>query len=139
MKRMVAVLAVAGLALSQTGCLTTESERGTAIGSGLGAGMGAVLGNNWGHSRNDRELGIAAGAILGGLVGHAYGTQKEMQGQLNAVQTGQQMETVWITNSNGSRTPILLRKVEGGQFVGPRGEYYPSRPTEQQLHAVYGM
>jgi hypothetical protein len=139
MKRTIAWVAIAGLAISQIGCLTTESGRGAAIGTGLGAGMGAVLGNNWGHSRNDRELGIAAGAILGGLIGHAYGTQKETQAQLNAVQAGQQMETVWITNSNGSRTPVLLRKAEGGQYVGPRGEYYSSRPTEQQLRAAYGM
>ena len=46
--------------------------------------------------------------------------------------------TVWITNSNGSRTSVKLTK-QGPWYVGPRGEYYKSMPTNEQLRAVYGF
>ena len=46
--------------------------------------------------------------------------------------------TVWINNRNGSKTPVKL-KVEGAWYVGPRGEYYWERPTEEQLRPLYGL
>lgn len=46
--------------------------------------------------------------------------------------------TVWITNSNGSKTSVNLRK-SGPGFVGPRDEWYPNMPTEKQLRMVYGF
>ena len=46
--------------------------------------------------------------------------------------------TVWITNSNGSQTSVSLRK-SGPGFIGPRGEWYPSMPTNEQLRVVYGF
>jgi hypothetical protein len=46
--------------------------------------------------------------------------------------------TVWITNDNGSKTPVTLTPSSGG-FVGPSGEFYSSMPSEQQLKAVYGL
>ena len=46
--------------------------------------------------------------------------------------------TVWITNSNGSRTAVKLRR-SGPGFIGPRGEWYPSMPTNKQLRVVYGF
>jgi hypothetical protein len=46
--------------------------------------------------------------------------------------------TVWITNDNGSKTPVTLAPSSGG-FVGPSGEFYSSMPSEQQLKAVYGL
>jgi hypothetical protein len=46
--------------------------------------------------------------------------------------------TVWITNSNGSQTSVNLRR-SGPGFVGPRGEWYPGMPTEEQLRMVYGF
>ena len=138
--RLVAGLALAGLTLTQTGCGTmSPSDRATAVGTGMGAALGAVLGNNLGNSRNDRELGIAAGALLGGVVGHQVGSQQEMRSQVNYLQQQQFITTVWVENSNGSKTPVQLRQTEGGQFVGPRGEYYPTMPTQDQLRKAYGM
>jgi hypothetical protein len=49
------------------------------------------------------------------------------------------VDTAWIQNSNGSRTPVQLRRAEGGMFIGPRGEYYLGMPTEDQLRRLYGM
>jgi hypothetical protein len=46
--------------------------------------------------------------------------------------------TVWITNDNGSRTPVTLRP-QGAGFVGPSNEYYSTMPTEDQLRALYGL
>lgn len=46
--------------------------------------------------------------------------------------------TVWITNANGSRTPVELERVDG-RWRGPRGEYYDSLPTQEQLASVYGL
>jgi hypothetical protein len=46
--------------------------------------------------------------------------------------------TVWITNSNGSRTAVKLTK-SGPGYLGPRGEWYPDMPTNEQLRVVYGF
>jgi hypothetical protein len=46
--------------------------------------------------------------------------------------------TLWITNDNGSKTPVSLTPSNGG-FVGPSGEFYASLPTEGQLKAAYGL
>ncbi|MBT3376593.1 MAG: hypothetical protein HN742_01635 [Lentisphaerae bacterium] len=47
--------------------------------------------------------------------------------------------TVWITNPNGSKTPVTIRSAEGGQWIGPSGEYYDAFPTAEQLLPVYGL
>jgi len=46
--------------------------------------------------------------------------------------------TIWITNSNGSRTSVRLTR-QGHWYVGPRGEYYETLPTNEQLRAIYGF
>lgn len=46
--------------------------------------------------------------------------------------------TVWITNSNGSQTSVKLKK-SGPGYLGPRGEWYRSMPTNEQLRMVYGF
>lgn len=46
--------------------------------------------------------------------------------------------TVWITNSNGSRTSIRLVR-EGPWYIGPRGEYYAGLPSNEQLRRAYGF
>ena len=46
--------------------------------------------------------------------------------------------TVNIPNSNGSTTPVLIRR-QGNVWVGPKGEQYTSYPTVEQLKPVYGF
>ena len=46
--------------------------------------------------------------------------------------------TVWITNSNGSQTPVTLKQ-QGPYYIGPSGEYYPAMPTQEQLRVLYGL
>lgn len=43
-----------------------------------------------------------------------------------------------VTNSNGSITPVRIRRI-GTVYVGPRGEQYLSYPTVEQLKPVYGF
>ncbi len=51
---------------------------------------------------------------------------------------GESTITIWITNSNGSKTSVQLAR-QGPWYVGPRGEYYAEMPTNEQLRAVYGF
>jgi hypothetical protein len=46
--------------------------------------------------------------------------------------------TVWITNGNGSMSPVVLTQ-DGPWYVGPRGERYFGMPTAEQLRPVYGL
>ncbi len=46
--------------------------------------------------------------------------------------------TVWITNGNGSMSPVVLTQ-DGPWYIGPRGERYFGMPTEEQLRPVYGL
>ena len=43
-----------------------------------------------------------------------------------------------ITNSNGSITPVILRR-SGTMWIGPKGEQYMAIPTVEQLKPVYGF
>jgi hypothetical protein len=45
---------------------------------------------------------------------------------------------MWITNDNGSKTEIKLTASNGG-YKGPRGEYYATLPTEEDLQVLYGV
>jgi len=126
--------------LLQAGCVTTEADKSAAIGTGIGAGLGAILGHNLGDgSGSDRALGAAAGALAGGVLGHQKGRQQEIQSQMNQMQQRQFITTIWVENSNGSKTPVQLRQTDGGQYIGPRGEYYDTMPTQEQLKKIYGM
>ena len=46
--------------------------------------------------------------------------------------------TIWITNSNGSKQPVVLTKTPHG-YRGPRGEYYTTFPSNRQLQQAYGF
>jgi hypothetical protein len=46
--------------------------------------------------------------------------------------------TLWVTNSNGSKTAVKLIQ-HGGSYEGPRGEWYTGLPTNEQLRVVYGF
>lgn len=137
-KTRLGVALLAGFIL-QAGCATTPSDEATLLGAGIGAGLGAILGHNMGGSSHDRELGMAAGALIGGTLGNQYSRQATMEQQLGVVQAQQFYSTIWIENANGSKTPVQIRQTEGGQYIGPRGEYYDTMPTDEQLKQLYGM
>ena len=133
---MLVVILLASLMFVIGGC---ESDAGTGalIGTGLGAGVGAIAGK----SATSTLIGAAVGGGAGYMLGNE-GDKKKVKEQTNqqigALQAEQNSETIWITNSNGSKVPVKLRK-DGPNFIGPRGEIYQSRPTEEQLKMVYGF
>ena len=145
MKRITCMtLAVIICAFAFSGCQSFQNASttsiGTAIGALGGAGIGAIAGNNIrGISGTE---GAVAGALVGGLLGHVTGKQKDVsnsqQAQINQLQVQQNQKIVNISNSNGSVTPVVLHRV-GAQWQGPRGEFYTTMPTPEQLAPVYGL
>lgn len=125
------VVVACGIALT-AGC---ENDAGNTalLGTAIGAGVGALAG------------GDAEGALIGGAVGGGAGymignesDKEKTQSEIASVRAEQNVETVWITNSNGSQQAVRLRR-DGPGYIGPRGERYPSRPTEAQLKQMYGQ
>jgi len=62
---------------------------------------------------------------------------KAVYGLKSNVQPAADTVTVIVNNSDGTKTPVVLKK-EGTEFIGPKGEHYPSLPTEEQLKQIYG-
>lgn len=128
-------------AMLVSGCTTTQQSTGA--GAVVGGGLGAMMGHNLGSGSGDRDKGALIGAGLGALMGNQMGKQKETQQQMDArvraMEAESQKQTAWITNPNGSRTPVVLTRASGGMWVGPRGEYYSSFPTEAELKPLYGL
>ncbi len=114
------------------GC-ENDAQNTALIGSGIGAGIGAL-------ADGDTDA-ILTGAAVGGAVGYGVGNEsdkKKMRQEMNQIRVEQNVETIWITNSNGSQIPVRLVK-DGPGYIGPRGERYAARPTEEQLKQVYGF
>jgi len=114
------------------GC-ETDAQNTALLGTAIGAGVGALAGG-------DTE-GALVGAAVGGGVGYIAGNESDKaksRAEIEAVRAEQNVETIWITNSNGSQYPVRLRK-DGPGYIGPRGEHYSSLPTEEQLRPVYGF
>ncbi len=126
-----AVVLACGIAL-MAGC---ENDAGNTalLGTAIGAGVGALAGG-------DTE-GALIGAAIGGGAGYMIGNEsdkKKTRSEIAAVRAEQDVVTVWITNSNGSQVAVKLRR-DGPGYIGPRGERYPTLPTEAQLKPVYGF
>jgi len=156
-KSFVTILTVAvvtlGLAFA-CGC-ESDAQTGALIGTGAGAGIGQAIGHDTGSTLIGAGVGAGAGYMIGNESDKKK-TQAEMQSlqqqnmqlqqqnmqvQQQNMQTQQQMSTVTvnIVNSNGSITPVTLRR-EGVVYIGPRGETYPTMPTQEQLkQAGYGF
>ncbi|MFA5554225.1 MAG: hypothetical protein WCZ89_02345 [Phycisphaerae bacterium] len=77
------------------------------------------------------SLNIGLVLSLGGCENNTNAEMENLRRQINTV-------TVNITNSNGSISQVNLTK-HGIGFVGPRGEYYETMPTEDQLKPIYGF
>ncbi len=64
----------------------------------------------------------------------------QQQAPVIVQQPAQEQVVVWITNDNGSKTPVtLVKQRDTGYFVGPRGEIYVVLPTDEQLRSLYGL
>ncbi len=130
---LLTVVNISGLFL--TGC-ETKAQSGAALGGLGGAAVGALAGGHK-HRTEGALIGAAVGAGGGYMVGNEA-DKKQTNQQLQAVQEQANTAVVNITNSNGSITPVTLRR-SGNVWVGPRGEQYMSMPTPEQLKPIYGM
>jgi len=116
-----------------------ESDAQT--GAGVGVLGGALAGQLIGGDTKSTMIGAAAGAGAGYMIGNERDKKKERaktQEELNQLRAEMNTVSVTITNSNGSKNQILLRK-QGVGYVGPRGEYYDHLPTEQELIPLYAL
>jgi uncharacterized protein YcfJ len=142
---MVVVVSVGLVFVS--GC-ESDAQTGALIGTAAGAGVGQAIGRN----TESTLIGAGVGAGAGYMIGNEQDKKKtkaemeslrqeNMQMRQQSTQMQQEMSTVTInvTNSNGSITPVTLRK-QGVVYIGPRGETYPTLPTQEQLkQAGYGF
>ena len=115
-----------------TGC-ETEAQNKALLGTAIGAGAGQLIGRD----TSSTLIGAGVGAGAGYMIGNEQDKARQRQ-EMNAIRAEANTETIWITNSNGSQVPVRLVK-DGPAYIGPRGERYPSRPTEDQLRQIYGF
>ncbi len=134
-KRIISIMVIIAVSMGSIfiiGC-QSDAQTGTAIGALAGAGIGQLAGG-------DTEATLI-GAAVGGTAGYFIGNEGDKQ-KARAEREGlrQDMNTVLVkvTNSNGSIIQVPLRK-QGVGYVGTRGEYYATLPTEDQLRPIYGF
>jgi len=134
-KRIVSIMVIVAVSMGSIfiiGC-QSDAQTGTAIGALAGAGIGQLAGG-------DTEATLI-GAAVGGTAGYFLGNESDKQkAQADREGLRQDMNTVLVkvTNSNGSIIQVPLKK-HGVGYVGTRGEYYATLPTEDQLRPVYGF
>jgi len=129
---LMAVVVSLGLAFV-AGC-ESDAQTGAAVGSLAGAGIGQLAGGDTESTLIGAAVGGGAGYMIGG-----ERDKKKTKAEIDALRQDMNTVTVNITNSNGSITPVTLRK-QGVVYIGPRGETYTTLPTEEQLkQAGYGF
>ncbi|MHC4394121.1 MAG: YMGG-like glycine zipper-containing protein [Planctomycetota bacterium] len=140
-KKLITILMVVAVGFGlmfAAGCEgQTDAQSGAGTGALVGAGIGAIVG----HQQGRAAEGALIGAAVGGGAGYAAGNEsdkKRTQAEIDSLRAEQNIVTIWITNSNGAKIPIRLKK-SGPNYIGPRGEYYDHLPTEAELKPVYGF
>ena len=129
-------LCIVSLGLVLLSSCATNQGTGTAIGAGSGAALGAIAGNNVdGFSKGE---GALVGAAVGGLLGNVMGRQQDQIDQASNRAESANTSVINIRNSNGSYSTVTLKRTPSG-WVGPRGEFYKQKPSEQQLKQIYGF
>ena len=139
-KSLITILIVASVILGlafMPGC-ESSAQKGAGLGALAGAGIGAIAGHQSGKTAEGALIGAAVGGGTGYMLGNEQ-DKKKTQAEIEGVRQEMNTVTVNITNPNGSITPVTLRK-QGVGYLGPKGEYYNSLPTEEQLRqAGYGL
>ncbi|HUT28407.1 MAG TPA: glycine zipper domain-containing protein [Sedimentisphaerales bacterium] len=114
------------------GC-ASDAQTGSALGALAGAGVGQLAGGD--------TKATLIGAAVGGAAGYMMGNESDKtKAEMERGRLHRRMNNVAVkvTNSNGSVVQVPLRKYGVG-YVGTRGEYYPTLPTQDQLRPVYGF
>lgn len=130
---MVIVVAFAFTTMWIGGC-QSDAQTGALVGGAAGAGIGQLAGKDTKSTLIGAAVGSGAGYMLGNEA-----DKKKTKAEMEGVRQEMNTVTVNVTNSNGSITPVTLRK-QGVGYMGPKGEYYNSLPTSEQLRqAGYGF
>lgn len=130
------IITTAAALLLVTGC-ETQAQTKAAWGTAIGAGAGQLIGRDTESTLIGAGVGAGAGYIWGSMEDNKK--EEQQRARASTVQNDANTTTVWITNSNGSKTPVKLTRTATGGYVGPRGEIYETLPTEEELHQVYGF
>lgn len=142
-KKCVMCMLVLSLVLSSV--LVSGCEKKWQSGALIGAGAGAAIGQVAGGNTEATLIGTGVGALAGGLIGGAMDSSdakkadEKKKDSSVASASDQNTVTVWLTNPNGSQTPVRLTRNADGSYTGPKGERYQTMPTEEQLKPVYGI
>jgi len=111
------------------GC-ESDTQTGTLVGAAVGAGVGQAIGGSTGAT--------LAGAGIGAAGGYMIGREQDKKKARSADVQRLDEVTVNVVNSNGSITPVRLKK-QGAGYVGPKGEYYDHLPSPNELKSAYGF
>lgn len=136
--RTIVMITIASLLLSVFAGCESDAQTGTVVGAAGGAAAGQAIGGN----TEGTLIGAGVGALGGYLIGNQSDKKKAKKAEEEAEAAAKAAEeantvTVDITNSNGSIYTVKLKK-KGSGYEGPRGEYYATMPSEEQLKQVYG-
>ena len=129
---VVLIMTIAWSTIFISGC-ANDAQTGAVIGGLAGAGIGQLAG----HHTEATLIGAAVGTGAGYIIGNESDKAKT-QSRIYAMQDEMRSYRVNVTNSNGSIVQVRVRRYGVG-WLGPRGEYYPSLPTSEQLRPVYGF
>ena len=113
------------------GC-ENDAQNTAVLGGAVGAGIGALAGGDTEGALTGAAIGAGAGYIIGNE------SDKAKASQQTTTSVDANTVTVWITNSNGSQTPVKLVR-DGTGYIGPKEERYSTMPTEEQLKQAYGF
>ena len=132
------VLLAIGILLPVAGC-ESEAQNKALWGTAIGAGVGQLVGGD----TKATMIGAGIGAGAGYAIGHTEDKKAERQAPPPAYAASAPADanvvTVWVTNSNGSKTAVKLTRTADGGYIGPKGERYDTMPTAEQLSAAYGF
>ncbi|MHC4740439.1 MAG: glycine zipper domain-containing protein [Planctomycetota bacterium] len=134
-KKWVTFSLVVMIGAAMTLMVGCESDAQT--GAGVGVAGGALAGQLIGGDTESTLIGAGIGAGAGYMVGNER-DKKKTKAEMDQLRADMNNVTVTITNSNGSKSQVLLRK-QGVGYVGPRGEYYDHLPTDEELRPLYGI
>ncbi|HUW55445.1 MAG TPA: hypothetical protein VMZ92_02345 [Planctomycetota bacterium] len=82
-------------------------------------------------------IGAGRGTVRGYIIGNEA-DKARMRTDVEASPETGDTKVVNVRNTNGSITPVTLRRGHG-VWIGPRGEQYLTLPTPEQLHPIYGF
>jgi uncharacterized protein YcfJ len=122
--------------LVMSGC-ETQAQNKALIGTAIGAGAGQLIGGD----TKATVIGAGIGAGAGYLWGKSQDNKAKEESAVTSTNTASANSTtmtMWVNNSNGTRTEIKLTRNPDGSYTGPGGKTYPTLPTEEQLKQDYG-